>query len=405
MDEPKPKQRKLHPNADPDIPQSDVPGVNHHKANGKWRGKEQNLLERTVSGGQKSEYTKYFDTKEEAEEALVVLKARMHATYLAKTQQMADEDPLCKHLERGPDNPEEAEDKKAYWRPKKCNGHKPFKCVRMSAGKDGFAWKLACQEFGCNSIATQMIKGQPGQFCLACTTETPHQCPECPVDMRFKSERELKAHMERWHTEKGKQRKKKQEERMKNALVVGGFVESFQRGRVPPPRQFVREVYVDHRCALAKDFAKDEKKCAYVDFVVRTPDGRVVFLEVDEGQHGTNPILCETTRMHNVCSSILLSGLEINVFWLRFNSDAVFTVEGVVKQIEPCHRRIEVVQFLNDLKSTPEDPLVQVAYVCYNQQANGWPLVCDDKEYHPNVKPNVVCVSAGSHKLFQPRPF
>ena len=211
--------------------------------------------------------------------------------------------------------------------------------------------------------------------------------------------------MESWHSEEGKRRKKTQEERMKNALVLGGYTESFERGRVPRPGEFVREVYVDHRCALAREFMAGEKKFAYVDFVVTSPDGRVVFLEVDEDQHDGYPILCEVARMNNVTSSIALAGIQMNVFWMRFNPDAVFTVGVDPRAVKPGDRRREVVRFIDNLKSSPTDPPLQIGYACYNQKSNGWPRVCDDGEYDEGLKAHVVCISKGSHKLIQPQPF
>ena len=64
-----------------------------------------------------------------------------------------------------------------------------------------------------------------------------------------------------------------------------------------------------------------KKKYAYVNILLTTSDGRLVFLEVDEQQHSYEPQLCETTRMWNICESISLAdlGAEMNVFWLRIN--------------------------------------------------------------------------------------
>ena len=190
-------------------------------------------------------------------------------------------------------------------------------------------------------------------------------------------------------------------------LVLAGFVQSFEAGRVPAPGEFVREVYFDHRCALARNFMPGEKKCAYVDFVVCTPDARLVFLELDENQHKyAYSQLCETTRMWNICESIMLADIgEMNVFWLRFNPDQPYTVVGVERRPRPSERRKEVCAFLKALKSSPSDPPMQIGYACYDQHAGGRPLVLDDPEYHADVKSSVVCISKGSHMLLQPSVF
>jgi hypothetical protein len=223
----------------------------------------------------------------------------------------------------------------------------------------------------------------------------------------FAQRANLKAHEERNHSKEGIQRRKKQEEAMKNALVLGGYVESFERGRVPAPGQFCREVYFDHRCALARDFMPGEKKYAYVDFVVTTPDGRLVFLEVDEEQHGYTSQLCETTRMWNICQSIILADLggDMNVFWLRVNPNIGFQVCGRTLRTPREQRFAEVLRFLDALKSSPSDPPIQIGYAFYDCEPNGRPLVLKDPEYHTDVLPGVVCISKGSQNLVQPQPF
>lgn len=209
------------------------------------------------------------------------------------------------------------------------------------------------------------------------------------------------------HSKAGIQRKKKQEEATKNALVAGGYIECFERGRVPAPGEFAREVYFDHRCALARDFTPGEKKFAYVDFVVTTRDGRVVFLEVDEDQHVHIPQLCETVRMWNICESIALADLggDMNVFWLRFNPNIGFHVGGKTLRTSREQRFAEVLKFLDDLKSSPSDPPMQIGYAFYDCEPNGSPLVLKDPDFHPDVKPAVVCISKGSQKLIQPCAF
>ena len=194
---------------------------------------------------------------------------------------------------------------------------------------------------------------------------------------------------------------------MQIALIIGGYTESFNRGVVPPPGQFTREVYFDHRCALARDFMPGEKKYAYVDFVVTTPDGRLVFLEVDEEQHDYLPQLCETTRMWNICESIVLADLggDINVFWLRVSPNVGYHVGGQTLRTPRDLRLKEVIKFLDNLKSSPSDPMIQIGYAYYDCESNGKPLVLQDPEYHPDVLTAVVSISRGSRKLIQPRPF
>ena len=162
------------------------------------------------------------------------------------------------------------------------------------------------------------------------------------MGVAFTTSNSLKNHRVAFHTAEGRQRRKKQEEAMKKALVLAGYTESFDRGRTPGPKEFLRECYFDHRCALARDFLPGEKKFGYVDVVVRCPSGRLVFLEVDELQHESYPQLCETTRMWNICESIALSGETMNVLWLRFHPDRPFQWKGEEKHPAPADRRREI---------------------------------------------------------------
>eukprot|EP00966_Prymnesium_polylepis_P226038 5228546-Prymnesium_polylepis.2 len=189
---------------------------------------------------------------------------------------------------------------------------------------------------------------------------------------------------------------------MKNALVLAGYTESFERGRTPGPKEFVREVYFDHRCALGREFDTGEKKFAYVDFVVRCPSGRLVFLEVDEWQHESYPQLCETTRMANICASIALAGEIINVFWLRFHPDRQFQWKGTDKRVKPSDRQREVVDLLDKMPQSSEDQPMEIAYAFYDSGDGVWPDVMADVGYSDDVKPAVVSVHSSHDQLRLP---
>jgi hypothetical protein len=175
---------------------------------------------------------------------------------------------------------------------------------------------------------------------------------------------------------------------------------------VPAPGEFIREAHFDYRCALAREFMPGETKCALVDFVVHTKRGRLVFLEVDEKQHSTAqyPQLCETTRMWNICESIKLAELEMKVFWLRFNPDWAFKIDGSNRAPERKRRFQQVLKFLDTIESSESDPPMQIGYAFYDCSADHRPLVLNDSDYAENVKPAVVCIQDGS-ELVQPCEF
>jgi hypothetical protein len=208
------------------------------------------------------------------------------------------------------------------------------------------------------------------------------------------------------HSKEAARRRKLQEKAMSEALVLGGYHESFAKGQVPAPGQFTREVYFDHRCALAREFMRGEKQYAFVDFVVHAKRGRLVFLEVDEGQHPSPAYsqLCETTRMWNICESIKLAELEMNVFWLRVNPDCTFKINGNNHAKDRKKRFEEVIKFLDAIESCDNDPPMQIGYAFYNCSKDHRPLVLSDPEYADHVKQAVVCIQDGC-KLVQPRQF
>ena len=192
--------------------------------------------------------------------------------------------------------------------------------------------------------------------------------------------------------------RKQQELKMVERLVLSGYTESFIKGMAPRPGEFIRELYVDYRCALGREFESGEKQCAYVDFVVHPKrGGKLVFLEIDEGEHKFPGyvVLCDTTRMWNVCASLKLSFLgDVNVLWLRVNPDTQFRLGNAAKhRLSNTVRCDAVCALLDTIKGRPDDPSMQVAYVCYQMHADGTPTVLDDPDYHTDVKRGVVVVA------------
>jgi len=311
---------------------------------------------------------------------------------------------------------------------------KPRVVVRI-----GDTWQRACAERGCPHMA-EGIPGTPGTHCGAhggnkcahgrrwhnCIECNPNisksgnhcsrcvgiqiatdrrnsqggsgLCPTCQRDVDAEAAAEAAAKEGKPAPPAAKKLRKQQELKMVEQLVRSGYTESFDRGLAPRPGEFIRELYVDHRCALGREFEYGEKQCAYVDFVVHPKrGGKLVFLEIDEGEHKFPgyAVLCDTTRMWNVCASLTLAFLgDANVLWLRVNPDTPFRLGNAAKHSPSNTARCDAVcALLDTIEGRPDDPPMQVAYVCYQMHADGTPAVLDDPEYHADVKRGVVVVA------------
>jgi predicted amidophosphoribosyltransferase len=312
--------------------------------------------------------------------------------------------------------------------------HKPRVVVRS-----GDTWQRACAERGCHHMA-EGIPGTPGTHCaghgggkcahgrrwhncLECNpniSKRPNHCSRCvgtqiadnrriskggcgmcstcQRDVDAEAAAEAAAKEGKPAPPTAKKLRRQQELKMVERLVRSGHTESFDRGVAPRPGEFIRELYVDHRCALGREFEYGEKQCAYVDFVVHPKrGGKLVFLEIDEGEHKFPgyAVLCDTTRMWNVCASLTLAFLgDANVLWLRVNPDTQFRLGNAAKHSPSNTARCDAVcALLDTIEGRPDDPPMQVAYVCYQMHADGTPTVLDDREYHADVKRGVVVVA------------
>jgi hypothetical protein len=151
----------------------------------------------------------------------------------------------------------------------------------------------------------------------------------------------LKCHVERNHTEKGVQRKKKKEEQV---------------------CKFLRDSGIAHARELRIDFCGDgdEKKCARVDVTIHRED-RVVVLEVDEEWHKHYGVGCDVARMANIAAKHFEQEEPIlPLHIIRYNPDA-YTVNELKRTPKREARHLELARAI-DLQVTA--PLT-ITYICY----------------------------------------
>lgn len=200
-----------------------------------------------------------------------------------------------------------------------------------------------------------------------------HVCSECGAAYGYKNN--LQKHVEAMHTLEGQARRKNKEERVAKVLAAAGLA-------------FKREHVIDFTCVGDVDGAY-----ARVDFVLHE-DGRIIFLEVDEGQHrfGYGKVACDMKRMAKIIESLGLEGNTLPIVFLRYNPDA-FTVDGHTSKVSRKAREARLVATLTckeDSKSRAAVPLT-IRYMFYDT-VEGQACVVSDPDYHVQIA--ACCVHA-----------
>jgi hypothetical protein len=169
---------------------------------------------------------------------------------------------------------------------------------------------------------------------------------------------DLKMHIERNHSERGQQRRKRKEERLYNFLTSSGYT---------PDRE-----PVVHFCNTAT------KKLARIDFAIYKTD-RVVLVECDEDEHRREPVLCEVTRMLDVAAQhAMRSGLPLH--FIRFNPDG-YAVDGRHQKPKMAERHKELVIAIEEPVTSP----LTITYICYST-TGGIADVTKTDEFPPELR-------------------
>ena len=151
--------------------------------------------------------------------------------------------------------------------------------------------------------------------------------PNCPY--KSKTGGDLTRHIQSMHKRVFAQRKQEQEEKVRRALLDGGWREYTLAETMPPVGFFRREKRIDFNCAKKAQpgALSNAGQYARIDFVLGVPGG-YVFLEVDEHQHrfgyDNESLSCDMKRMASVMESLAVeTNYDLpNVYWLRYNPHA-----------------------------------------------------------------------------------
>ena len=413
--------------------------------NGKWRGQVKDVTERYSSGKAKLRHTKCFADQNDAIAAHAALRTEVKAKKERVLHALAQELDHTRDLPPCPDHVADANPNTAYYGVAKSKVFHPMRYVRMGKGAQRFVFQACCQ-FGtgksaCTVHARPNAYKEPATFCgqhgggtcrphgntldhcmecnlniaksvkhcKRCTSKVVNHkrrlsqggcgmCSTCEADVEAENAAEAAARVGKPPPPTAKKKHTKDHEiKMLQCLVLGGYVETFEKGLAPRPGEFSREHYFDFRCALAREFDYGENRLAYVDFVVNPKQGgKLVFLEIDENEHKfpNYTVLCDTTRMWNICESakLNLSG-DVNILWLRINPNTAFCI-GEIKhgyaKLDNTARCNAVVALLDTIVGAPTDPLMAVAYAFYQMRADCTAKVTEDDTYNTMVKEGVI---------------
>jgi hypothetical protein len=219
-------------------------------------------------------------------------------------------------------------------------GERPYKCTVPGCGADFIEWR---------HWATHKMKHE-NIHRYVCTAEG--------CDARYIFAFELKAHVERNHSERAHQRKKKREEQLYKFLKSVGY---------SPDRETVVQF-----CG------EGSKKLARLDFTIYKTD-RVVAVECDEKEHSSEAVLCEVTRMLDVAAQHRLRS-DLPLHFIRFNPDG-YQVDGRHQKPKMAERHKELVLAIEEPVSAP----LSISYICYSSTA-GAANVMSSAEFPPDLR-------------------
>lgn len=172
------------------------------------------------------------------------------------------------------------------------------------------------------------------------TGEKPYACSLCTCTFAQRAGR--RDHIERYHTQEGAQRGKKQETRVAKALAAAGI-------------SFKREHRVDFSC-FGATFARE-------DFVSDHAPGGIISIEVDENQH-SGQLACDLRRTADIWTAQTLGGNTLPKLLIRYNPN-LYRVDGRRQHVRKQDREARLVAFLRSVNFT-QAPAIQVQYMYFD---------------------------------------
>ncbi len=229
---------------------------------------------------------------------------------------------------------------------------------------------FACPVPGCQH-PPYASSGALAQHVQSHTPVFKYVCPEPLCDnLAYRHAQSLAFHMQSHHTEEGQQRKKKKETIIFDLLKHHDI-------------SFNGQHTVDFRCVGGPR----ETVRGFIDFMVevRDADGKltgIIFLEVDEDQHKSYAINCDTRRMADVYESLIVEGNSFPILFIRYNPD-VFKVNSEKTKVLSKDRQARLINLLKNWDFT--QPFA-ILYMYYDTNEDGCPKIFDDAAYNEAFK-------------------
>ena len=231
-------------------------------------------------------------------------------------------------------------------------GEKPFKCdfegcIYESAHSGNLVTHKRTHTgetpFKCDFEGCEFASAQSGSLVTHKRTHTgekPFLCSVCLTPFSYCSSRTR--HFKTQHNTEYVQYQKRQE------TIIEAIL---------PKDSYKREHQVDYRCVdPTKTFSR-------LDFLLPSWKGKGhVIMEVDEHQHKEYSQSCETARMNDVMTSLLLEGNTESVVWIRYNPHGQ-KVDGVTRTTPTKDRHKKLLETLDELSF---DKPVKIIYLFYD---------------------------------------